>query len=282
MGLILSSHDRETLALIVARRRLFRSRWSLACLAAALWACAPLGMTLPTDELNPPQPEGGRIKPDLGWLTSKRAEAAAGAPTGQLAISVVRTSGRSQLQQVRHYMIGEATYGDSILLDRTTLKPVITYRWTPAGTYIAKYNHRVIDRTFVPVHGSPSTSSETLDVEPFSWLGMELLVASLPLSSGYFGVIPVAVDTASRGWGYMKFTVQSEQQLQERRDQKGFDVWIVDCENGPGATGLERMRLWIRIDGRSVRRIEHIDADNVVLGTLRRTLLPLPVARSGE
>jgi len=267
--------------LIVARRHSIRSHWTLVLLAGALCACAPLGMTLPTDELNPPQPEGGRIKQDLGWLTSERTESANGAPTGQITISIVRNNGRPLLQQVRHYMIGEGMYGDSILLDRTTLKPVITYRWTPAGTYIAKYNHRQIDRTFVPVHGPANTSSETLDVEPFSWLGMELLVASLPLRAEYPGVIPVAVDTAARGWGYMKFVVHSEQQLQERRDQKGFDVWIVDCDNGPGSTGLERTRLWIKIDGRSVRRIEHLDADNTILGTLRRTLLPMPVAKPG-
>ncbi len=282
MGLTMSSHHRETLALIVARRHLFRSRWTLACLAGVLYACAPLGMTLPTDELNPPQPDGGRIKADLGWLTSDRNESGTGAPTGQLSIAIVRTNGRPLLQQVRHYMVGEEMYGDSILLDRTTMKPVVTYRWTPAGTYIARYNHRQIERTFVPLRGTPSSSSETLDVEPFSWLGMELLVASLPLSAGYPGVIPVAVDTATRGWGYMKFTVHSEQQLQERRDQKGFDVWIVDCDNGPGSTGLERTRLWIKVDGRSVRRIEHIDADNTVLGMLRRTLLPMPTPKRGE
>lgn len=232
-------------------------------------------MTLPSD-MEPPIPDGPRIKSALGWLTTERAEIVGGAPEGSIAITIASMGGRKVVQQVRHYLIGEAAYGDSILLDRNSLKPIETYRFTPTGTYIARYNHRAIERTFKPVHGSPVVSNETLDVEPYSALGMELFIASLPLNVGYSGVLPVAVDTAQRGWAWLKFTVHSEQQIQERRDQKPLDVWIVDCENGPGAQGLERTRLWIAIDGRSVRKIEHIDADNVVLGTLRRMLLAIP------
>ena len=263
------------------RGQFLRSIWPAGLVSAGLLACAGLGMTLPSD-MQPPVPEGGRIKPAVGWLTTERGEIAGGAPEGSVAISVVRKEGRTLLQQVRHYMVGEAAYGDSILLDRSTLRPLETYRWTPAGTYTAKYNHRVIDRSFRSVGGAVSSSSETLDVEPFSALGMELFIASLPLNVGYQAVLPVAVDTAARGWAWLRCTVHSEQQLQERRDQRSFDAWIVDCENGPGADGLERTRLWIAIDGRSVRKIDHIDADNVVLGTLRRMLLAIPQRASAK
>lgn len=277
----MSAHGGEKLHLIVSGRHNFRTIWPVASLLTGLLACAPLGMTLPSD-LEPPQPEGSRIKQANGWLTTERTEIAGGAPEGSIAISILRINGRPTLQQVRHYLVGEAVYGDSLLLDRTTLKPIETHRWTPAGEFVAKYNHRVVERTFFPMKGELVRSSETLDVEPYSALGMELFVASLPLNVGYVGVLPVAVDTARRGWAWLKFTVQREQQLQERRDQRSLDVWIVDCENGPGEPGLERTRLWIAIDGRSVRKIEHIDADNTVLGTLRRMLLPAPQRQSAN
>jgi hypothetical protein len=244
---------------------------------AAFAACAPLGMTLPVDPADTyPVPEGSRIKPTLGWLTTVPGETVGGAPEGSIAIQVLRQKGRMLLQQVRHYNVAEAAYGDSILLDRKTLRPVETYRWTPAGTYITKYNHRVIERTFQAISGSSHRSVETLDVEPYSALGLELLVASLPLSEGYVGLLPVAVDTAVRGWAWAKITVHSEQSMQERRDQRSFDAWIVDVDNGPGLGGLERTRMYIAIDGRSVRKIQHINADNEVLSTLRRMLLSVP------
>jgi hypothetical protein len=249
----------------------------LAGFAAGLGACAPLGMTLPVDPADTyPVPEGSRIKPTLGWLTTVPGETVGGAPEGSIAIQVIREKGRQLLLQVRHYTVAEAAYGDSIVLDRRSLRPIETYRWTPSGTYITKYNHRVVERTFQPVSGSARHSSETLDVEPFSALGLELLVASLPLSEGYVGLLPVAVDTAPRGWAWAKISVHSEQSMQERRDQRSFDAWIVDVDNGPGLGGLERTRMYIAIDGRSVRKIQRINADNEVLSTLRRMLLSVP------
>jgi len=245
-------------------------------IVVGLLGCAPLGMTLPTDELTPPTPDGAKIKPTLGWLTTQPGQTTTGAPEGSIAIQVVKMGGHSLLQQVRHYRIGQAAYGDSILLDRVSLKPQETFRWTPAGTYIARYNHRVIERTFQPVKGSAVHSTETLDVEPYSALGMELIVASLPLMQGFTSILPFAIDTASRGWAWMRITVQAEESMQERPDQKGFDTFIVDCANGPGATGIERTRLYIAVDGRSVRKILHLGAENEVLGTLRRMLLSIP------
>ena len=255
-----------------------RSRWSirpLILLIAGLTACVPLGMSLPSDD-PPPEPSGSHIKATVGWLTTQRADAAVAAPEGSIAIDVVHIAGRTLLQQVRRYRVGEAAYGDSILLERSTLRPFTTTRWTPRGTYVATYNHRVVERIFRPLHGPQRRSVETLDVEPYSALGMELVVSALPLSDGYHGVLPVAVDTAVWGWSWLHFEVQRELSLQERPDQKQKDMRIVDC-----SVGTDRTRLWIDMDGRSVRRIERLGPDNEVLGTIRRMLLgaPQPVRR---
>jgi hypothetical protein len=234
-------------------------------------------MSLPSDD-PPPEPSGGRIKTTVGWLTTQRSVSVSGTPDGSIAIDVVHIAGRALLQQVRHFRVGDATYGDSILLERSTLRPVTTTRWTPQGTYIATYNHRVVERVFKPLHGTARRSIETLDVEPYSALGIDLVVSSLPLSDGYHGVLPVAVDTAARGWSWLHFEVQRELSLQERPDQKQKDMRVVDCDIGP-----DRTRLWIDMDGRSVRKIERLGPDNEVLSTVRRMLLgaPLP-AKRGE
>jgi hypothetical protein len=251
-----------------------RSHWSLwpaISLVAGLASCVPLGMSLPYDPNEaPPEPSGGRIKATVGWLTTQRGETG-GTPEGSVSIDIVHIGGRTLLQQVRRFKVGEQVYGDSILLERSTLRPFTTTRWTPRGTYFATYNHRVIERIFRPLHGPARRSVETLDVEPYSALGMELLISSLPLSDGYHGVLPVAVDTAVRGWSWLHFEVQRELSLQERPDQKQKDMRIVDCDIGP-----DRTRLWIDMDGRSVRRIERLGPDNEVLGTIRRMLLGAP------
>jgi hypothetical protein len=260
-----------------------RALWPLTCLLAGLWSCVPLGMNLPSDD-EQPLPEGSRIKPAVGWLATRPGEAANGAPDGEMKISVVHVGGRTMIQQVRRYSVGEAKYGDSVLLERSSLRPVETWRWTPRGTYVARYNHRVVERVFQPVRGSAVRTSETLDLEPYSALGMELLIASLPLSQGYHGLLPVAVDTAARGgWSWLRFEVQAEIERQERPDQKAFSVWIVDCNNGANSSGLERTRLYIAIDGRSVREMQRLGPDNEKLGTVRRMLLGVPAPRkAGE
>lgn len=246
---------------------------------AGLFGCVPLGMNLPSDD-ETPAPDGGRIKAAIGWLTTTVGETRTGGPDGEISIQIVHLAGRTLLQQVRRYKVGNAAYGDSVLLDRSSLRPYETFRWTPGGTYATRFNHRVVERVFQPVHGPAVHSSETLDVEPYSFLGMELIVASLPLGSGYHGLLPVAVDTARRGWSWMRFEVQAEIEMQERPDQKGITAWIVDCNNGVSSTGLERTRLYIAVDGRSVRKMQHLGPDNEVLGTLRRMLLGAPPQRT--
>lgn len=236
-----------------------------------LSACTWLGkLPYDPDEM-PPAPDGGRIRPSVGWLATREDDAANRAPDGSVAIDVVHIDGRTLLQQVRHFRAGGDIWGDSILLERSSLRPVKTIRWTARGTYIAQYNHRIVTRTFIPVHGSPQHSTETLDVEPFSALGFELLVAALPLGDGYHGLLPVTVDTVARGWSWLHFVVQREVELRDRPDQPNRDTWIVDCD-----IGASRSRLWIAMDGHVVRKIEQLDADNDVLSVVRRMLLRIP------
>ncbi len=262
---------------MVPRHRYIRVLWPVACLMAGLSSCVPIGMTLPSDD-EQPIPDGGRIKPAVGWLATRPNDN--GAPDGEMRISVVHVAGRTLLQQVRRYSIGEARYGDSVLLERSTLRPVETWRWTPRGTFVARYNHRVVERIFQPVRGSPVHTTETLDLEPYSALGMELVIASLPLSQGYHGLLPVAVDTSARGGSnWLRFEVQAEIERQERPDQKSMTVWIVDCNNGEHSSGLERTRLYIAQDGRSVREMQRLGPDNEKLGTIRRMLLGVPAPR---
>jgi hypothetical protein len=256
----------------VPLRRFGRGVATCALLAGAATSCVPLGMTLPFDTAQP-EPEGRRIKPSLGWLTTAKAETATSGPDGSIAIEVVHIGGRAMVQQVRRYSLGNAPYADSILLDRSTLRPVETWRWTALGAYVVRYHRRSVERVFQPRRGPAQRSVETMDVEPYSALGMELLIAALPLGDGYHGMLPVVVDTASRGWSWLRFEVQRELTVQERPDQPERSVWIVNCD-----LGRERTRLYVAMDGRSVRLIERLGPDNEVLGVLRRFLLRAPEA----
>ena len=214
--------------------------------------------------------EGRRIKPSVGWLTTQRTDNGT-MPEGTVEIAVVHLDGRSLLQQVRHLTVDGHQIGDSVLLDRSTLRPYATWRWTTRGTYITRYNHRVVDRTFNPPHGSSRHSTEILDVEPYSALGMDLLISALPLQEGYKSLLPVVVDTEPRGWEWLNFDVGHTISMQERPDQPAREYYLVDCD-----IGRSRTRLWITVDGRSVRRSEQLGPDNEILGVVRRMLLGLP------
>jgi hypothetical protein len=233
-----------------------------------------LGLKLPSDG-PPPVPEGTRIKTSIGLLTTKGLDQEDGVAEGSIALEVSRYQGRRIWQQVRHLTTPDGVQGDSILLERTTLRPIETWRWTPNGTYVARYHHRTITRTFQPIGGSPRSYSETLEVEPYSALGFELVVSAMTLGEGIKGLIPVAVDTAERGWSWLRYEVMREIDLVEQPHVPSKPTWVVDC-----TLDGERTRLWIAIDGRSVRRIEKLGPDNQVLATLRRVMIT-PPGRTG-
>lgn len=244
---------------------------ALAAATVLTAGCSWLGR-LPYDPNEvPPAPDGGRIRASVGWLTTAPDNAVPRAPDGSVEISIVHLRGHTWLQRVRHVRSGDKIFGDSILLDRSTLRPFETYRWTAKGTFIVRYDHRVIDRTFIAPGGQPTHSTETLEVEPYSALGFDLIVAALPLFEGYHSMLPVVVDTVQRGWSWMHFTVQREMTLQERPDQPERDTYVVDCD-----LDKSRTRYWVAADGHTVRKIEELDQNNVVLSTLRRMLLTFP------
>jgi hypothetical protein len=207
----------------------------------------------------------------MGWLTTHAANSPATTPDGSVALTTMRLGGRQVWQQVRRITTDQGEYADSILLDKESLRPIQTWRWTPRGTYIVRYNHRSVEREFQPVNGQPSRWSEILEVEPYSALGIELLVATLPMGEGQTGMVPVTVDTVERGWAWVKYTVMREIDMVERPNASPMSAWIVDLDmNG------ERSRLWIAAEGKAIRRIEKLGPDNEVISTVRRMLLGGP------
>jgi len=237
---------------------------------ALLCACSTVGLNLPFDGA-PVAPDGYRLKPTLGWLTTRRSTESGAVPEGTITLNTQRIDRRSVWQQVRRLATEQGEFADSILLDRSSLRPIQTWRWTPQGTYVTRYNHRQVEREFKSPRGLVTRRSEILEVEPYSLLGIELLVSTLSMGEGQTGMVPVAIDTAEHGWAWVRYTVMREIDLVERPDLRPMTVWIVDLEMLD-----ERTRLWIAAEGRSVRRIERLGPDNEVLSTTRRMLLGGP------
>ena len=139
------------------------------------------------------------------------------------------------------------------------------------GTWITKYNHRQVERIFRTPDGHSVRRVETMDVEPYSDLGVELVASALPLREGYNALIPVVVDSERQGWDWLRITVARELNVAERPDMPERDTWIVNCDK----IG-DRMRIWVAVDGRAVRRIEHLGPDDAVQSVLRHMLLTVP------
>jgi hypothetical protein len=209
------------------------------------------------------------MRPSNGWITTRVGENMAASPDGSVALEAIRHEGRAAWQQVRHWQEPDGERSDSIILERSTLRPIITYRTTPRGTYVSRYNLRQVERRFIPASGTGGwRRSELVENAPYSALGIELVVSALPLTEGWKGIIPVTVDTLERGWSWLRFEVMREMSLTEKPKWVPKNSWVVDYTlNG------ERTRLWIAQEGRSVRRIEKIGADNEVLHAMRRVLL---------
>jgi hypothetical protein len=238
--------------------------------AALLCGCSTVGLNLPFEGA-PVLPDGLRLKPSIGWLTTHPVSDPAAVPDGSVSLRSTRVGSRQAWEQVRRLVTATGEYSDSILLDKETLRPIQTWRWTPRGTYIVRYNHRSVEREFQPIAGLSSRWSEILEVEPYSALGAELIVATLPMGEGQTGMVPVTVDTLEKGWAWMKYTVMREIDMIERPNAKPITAWVVDLDMAG-----DRSRVWIAADGKSIRRIEKLGPDNEVLSTVRRMLLGGP------
>ncbi len=250
-------------AFLVGPRRLV-----LPLLLALVGGCSRIGLNLPSDAPDPIA-AGRSVKPAFGWITSRVGPGAERAPDGSIALEAIRYEGRAAWQQVRRWNEPAGEHADSILLERTTLRPIMTVRTTPAGVWTARYNLRSVDRRFAPANGKGGWhSTEIVENAPYSALGIELVIAALPLVEGWKGILPVTVDTVDRGWSWLRFEVMREMSLTEKPNWVTKNSWVVDYTlNG------EQTRLWIAQEGRSVRRIEKIGADNEVLHSLRRVLI---------
>lgn len=216
-------------------------------------------------------PDGLRLKPSLGWLTTHPVSDPAEVPDGSVSLRSTRVGSRSAWEQVRRVVTEKGEYSDSVLLDKESLRPIQTWRWTPKGTYIVRYNHRSVEREFQSPTGQSWRWSEILEVEPYSALGLELIVATLPMGEGQTGMIPVTIDTVEKGWAWAKYTVMREIDVVERPNAKPITTWVIDVDMAG-----DRTRLWVAMDGKSIRRIEKLGSDNEVLSTVRRMLLGGP------
>ena len=237
-------------------------------LFAVLGGCSRIGLNLPSDAPDPIA-AGRSVKPAFGWITTRVGPGAERAPDGSIALEAIRYEGRAAWQQVRRWNEPSGEHAGSIILERSTLRPIVTTRMTPKGTWTARYNLRSVERRFTPAKGRGGwRQSEIVENAPYAALGIELVIAALPLTEGWKGILPVAVDTVDHGWSWLRFEVMREMSLTEKPNWVTKSSWVVDYTlNG------EQTRLWIAQEGRSVRRIEKIGPDNVVLHSMRRVLL---------
>ena len=185
-------------------------------LCALLGGCSRIGLNLPSDAPDPVA-AGRSVRPSFGWITTRVGPGAERAPDGSIALETIRYEGRAAWQQVRRWNEPSGEHADSIILERSTLRPIVTTRMTPKGTWTVRYNLRAVDRRFTPAKGRGGWhQSEIVENAPYAALGIELVIAALPLVEGWKGILPVAVDTVDHGWSWLRFEVMREMSLTEK------------------------------------------------------------------
>ena len=136
-------------------------------LFAVLGGCSRIGLNLPSDAPDPIS-AGRSVKPAFGWITTRVGPGAERAPDGSIALEAIRYEGRAAWQQVRRWNEPSGEHADSIILERSTLRPIVTTRMTPKGTWTARYNLRSVERIAAGGNGTDGVTPKL----PISFLSV--------------------------------------------------------------------------------------------------------------
>jgi hypothetical protein len=115
-----------------------------------------------------------------------------GRQSEQLTIDTL--DGRPVLIHVVGFDTPAAVTLDSSWVDATTLSPIRMRSANRNRTVAVEFGAGTVRTTTTPARGAPHTEERSVEVSPFEWNMLPLVVSALPLRAGYRAVLPVFSD----------------------------------------------------------------------------------------
>ncbi|MES2304171.1 MAG: hypothetical protein V4558_01615 [Gemmatimonadota bacterium] len=254
-------------------RRSWRRTALVVALIPALASCSAIGMELPNYGYYgfAPKPDGSKLK---SLTIAERAEGIVGDPpkmlgeaTFQLDTAMVGTKEAWLLTRTRTSAnLAEQT--DSIWLERWTLKPIATWGRFADGQIRQTFDRRAVVTEKISLKGRHSKSRLLLDAEAYAEPGIELVMATMPLSENYNGALPLVLTQRPEELHWLRFRVA--QKVFVPGDNGALrQTWVIEGD----LDGVLR-RYWIDADDRYIVKWEEPAPDGTTVRWTRGRSMP--------
>ncbi|MEP6590047.1 MAG: hypothetical protein ABJC19_02585 [Gemmatimonadota bacterium] len=254
-------------------RRLLRRTIQAVALLPVLAGCSAVGLELPNYGFYgfAPRPDGAKLK----MLTvSERAVSIVGDPPAQLGEAAFQLDtvmvGGQQAWLLTRQRSGQAVLdrSDSIWLDRWTLKPIATWGSFSDVQIRQYFNRRSVVTERITSKGRRSRARILLDAEPYAEPGIELVMATMPLSENYNGALPLVLTRRPTELHWLRFRV-AQKVFMPGDNGSLRATWVVEGD----IDGVLR-RYWVDADDRTVVKWEEPGPDGATVRWIRGRSMP--------
>lgn len=218
-----------------------------------------------------PRPDGAKLR---SVTVAERAETALGDPPTLLGeatfqLDTVTMAGQEAWLLTRSRTGPRITQqSDSIWLDRWTLKPIATWGGYSDGHIRQRFDRRSVVTERTSLKGRRSRGRLLHDAEPYAEPGIELVMATMPLSANYNGALPLVLTRRPSELHWLRFRVAQKVFLPGDNGTLR-STWVVEGD----LDGVLR-RYWIDSDDRTVVRWEEPGADGTTVRWVRGRTIP--------
>lgn len=238
-----------------------------------LTGCSAVGLELPNYGFYgfAPRPDGARLKQ---LTVAEKAVSIVGDPPAEFGeaafqLDTVMVDGQEAWLLTRK-RTGQSVLdrADSIWLDRWTLKPIATWGAFSDGQIRQYFNRRSVVTERISNKGRRMRARILLDAEPYAEPGIELVMATMPLSENYNGALPLVLTRRPTELHWLRFRVAQKVFMPgENGSLRG--TWVVEGD----IDGVLR-RYWVDVDDRTVVKWEEPGPDGSTMRWIRGRSMP--------
>jgi len=260
---------------MIAPRRPVTGRLVFICALVGLASCSAAGLELPNYGFYgfAPRPDGALLAPGTSAERVSGIEGdTAVVAEGTVTLDTTRMGPEGGWILARRTpMLDGSQVEDSVWLDRWSLRTIATWRRDASGEYRMRLNRRAVQIERRGINGRTLTRNVLLQAEPYALAGIDLILSTLPLSSGYNGSLPMVLESTPDELQWMKFVVsRGESLVMMQRGSVSFrPTWLIVTE----LAGVTR-RYWVAGDDRAVLRREEPAADGSTVRLVRGGKVP--------